>query len=322
MGRGAMSAILLAMTGAGWNPAEWQARFSALAPGREVRIWPDHVGDPAEIGYACAWKPPPGLLAQFPHLKAIFSLGAGVDHLIGDPLLPAVPLVRVVDRDLTARMTEYVVLHVLLHHRRLRLYQAQQRERVWHEHAQPAASEVVVGILGLGVLGREAAELLARIGFRVAGFGRTEKSVPGIETFHGKNGLDAFLARTEILLCLLPHTPATEGILNLTLLRKLKRDGALGGAYLINAGRGMLQVDVDILAALEEGSLAGASLDVFPAEPLSRESPLWTHPNVIITPHNAGVSDPRALAKNVLTQIERFERGLPLQHVVDRKAGY
>jgi glyoxylate/hydroxypyruvate reductase A len=317
-----MSAILLAMTGAGWDPAEWQARFSALAPRREVRIWPDRVGDPAEIGYVCAWKPPPGLLAQFPHLKAIFSLGAGVDHLTGDPLLPEVPLVRVVDRDLTARMTEHVVLHVLLHHRRLRLYERQQREKIWHEHAQPAASEVAVGILGLGVLGRDAAEVLARIGFRVAGFGRSEKSVPGIETFHGKAGLDAFLARTEILVCLLPHTRATEGMLNLRLLRKLKRDGALGGAYLINAGRGKLQVDVDILAALEEGTLAGASLDVFPTEPLPRESPMWGHPNVIITPHNAGVSDPRALAKNVLTQIERFERGLPLEHVVDPAAGY
>src|SRR5947209_2554620 len=299
-----MSAILLAMTGAGWDPAEWQARFLALEPRREVRIWPDRAGDPADVGYVCAWTPPPGLFAQFPHLKAIFSLGAGVDHLTGDPLLPAVPLVRVVDRDLTARMTEHVVLHVLLHHRRLRLYERQQRERVWHEHAQPAASEVAVGILGLGVLGRDAAEVLARIGFRVAGFGRTEKSLPDIETFHGDAGLDAFLARTEILVCLLPQTRATEGILHLKLLRKLKRDGALGGAYLINAGRGMLQVDADILAALEEGTLAGASLDVFPTEPLPPESPLWAHPKVVITPHNAAVSDPRALAKYVLTQID------------------
>jgi len=315
-----MPAILLAVTGT--DPQPWEARLRALAPQRDIRLWPDRLGDAADIAYACAWNAPRGLFARLPRIKAIFSLGAGVDHLIGDPLLPAVPLVRVVDRDLTARMSEYVVLHVLLHHRRLRLYQAQQRERIWHEHAQPAASEVAVGILGLGVLGREAAELLARIGFRMAGFSRTEKSLAGIETFHGKNGLDAFLARTEILVCLLPHTPATEGILNLALLRKLKRDGALGGAYLINAGRGMLQVDADILAALEESSLAGASLDVFPTEPLPRESPLWNHPNVIITPHNAGVSDPRALAKNVLTQIERFERGLPLEHVVDRTAGY
>jgi glyoxylate/hydroxypyruvate reductase A len=316
-----MSAILLAMTG--WDPAEWQARFAALAPRRQIRIWPDRVGDPADIAYVCAWKPPPGLLAQFPHLEAIFSLGAGVDHLLADdPHLPSVPVIRVVDRDLTARMTEHVVLHVLLHHRRLRQYEAQQREKIWYEHAQPAAGEVAVGILGLGVLGRDAAAVLSRIGFRVAGFGRTAKQIPGIETFHGDNGLDAFLARTEILVCLLPHTLATEGILNLTLLRKLKRDGALGGAYLINAGRGKLQVDADILAALEEGSLAGASLDVFPTEPLPRESPLWAHPNVVITPHNAAVSDPRALVKNVLTQIERFERGLPLEHVVDRDTGY
>src|SRR5437763_3839065 len=178
-----MSAILLVM--AGWDPAEWQARFKALAPRRDVRIWPQHVGDPAEIAYVCAWKPPPGLLAQFPKLKAIFSLGAGVDHLTGDPLLPEVPLVRVVDPDLTARMTEYVVLHVLLHHRRLRLYQAQQRERIWQEHPQPAASEIAVGILGLGVLGRDAAAALTRIGFRVAGFSRTTKSVAGIGAVHG-----------------------------------------------------------------------------------------------------------------------------------------
>jgi glyoxylate/hydroxypyruvate reductase len=317
-----MAAILLVMTGAGWNPAQWQARFAALAPRRDIRIWPDRVGDPAGIAYACAWKPPSGLLAQFPNLEAVFSLGAGVDHLTDDPQLPAVPIVRVVDRDLTARMTEYVVLHVLLHHRRLQLYRAQQREKIWHEHPQPAASEVAVGILGLGVLGRDAAEVLARIGFRVAGFARSEKSIPGVETFHGEKNLDAFLARTEILVCLLPHTRASEGILDLALLRKLKRDGALGGAYLVNAGRGKLQVDADILAALEAGTLAGASLDVFPTEPLPRESPLWAHPNVIVTPHNAGVSDPRALAKNILLQIERLERGLPLEHVIDRAAGY
>jgi len=317
-----MAAILLAMSEAGWNPAEWQARLSALAPRRDVRIWPDRVGDPADIAYACVWKPRPGLLAEFSNLRAIFSLGAGVDHLMDDPTLPAVPIVRIVDRDLTARMTEYVVLHVLLHHRRLRLYRAQQRERTWYEHAQPAASEVAVGILGLGVLGRAAAEMLARIGFRIAGFSRSGKSLPGIELFHGEAQLDAFLARTEILVCLLPHTASTAGMLNLNLFRKLERGGALGGAYLINAGRGKLQVDADILAALEDGTLAGASLDVFPTEPLPRESPLWAHPNVIITPHNAAVSDPRALARNILTQIDRSERGLPLQHVVDRTAGY
>jgi glyoxylate/hydroxypyruvate reductase A len=313
-------ALLLAITG--WQPQEWLARFRALAPERDIRLWPDGVGDPTEIAYACAWKAPYGLLAGFPHLEAIFSLGAGVDALVADPTLPDVPVARIVDPDLTRRMTEYVVLHVLMHHRRVRLYDRQQRERLWRDHHQPAAGEVAVGIMGLGVLGRDAAATLARLGFKVAGWSRTERPVAGIARFHGAAGLDPFLARTEILVCLLPHTPATEGVLNLALLRKLERDGALGGAFLINAGRGKLQIDADIAAALDEGSLAGATLDVFPTEPLPPDSPLWAHPKITITPHNAAESDPQALVANVLRQIARFERGLPLENVIDRRLGY
>jgi glyoxylate/hydroxypyruvate reductase A len=215
-----------------------------------------------------------------------------------------------------------VVLHVLLHHRRQRLYDIQQRERVWREHVQPVASAVAVGVMGLGVLGAAAAAALAQLGFRVAGFSRTPKTLAGIECFHGERGLEVFLRRTEILVCLLPVTPATQGLLDLGLLRKLKRDGALGGAYLINAARGALQVEADILAALDEGALAGATLDVFAREPLPAASPLWRHPKVTITPHNAATSDPRAFAANVLHQIERFERGLPFEHVADRARGY
>jgi glyoxylate/hydroxypyruvate reductase len=314
------AAILLAITG--WDPTGWDARFRALAPQRDIRLWPDRVGDLADIAYACAWKPPPGALARLPNLKAIFSLGAGVDHLAGDASLPDVPLVRIVDPDLTMRMTEYVALHVLMIHRRQRLYDAQQRARLWRDHDQWPASDVAVGIMGLGVLGRHAADMLRRLRFKVAGWSRTPKTMQGIETFHGEKGLDDFLARTEILICLLPHTPATEGILSLALFRKLKRNGALGGAYLINAGRGMLQVDADILAALEEGSLAGATLDVFPTEPLPSDSPFWAHPKVTVTPHNAAASHPRSLVRNMLNQIERFERGLPLENVVDRARGY
>jgi glyoxylate/hydroxypyruvate reductase len=314
------AAILLAITS--WDPKGWEERFRALAPDRDIRVWPDRVGDPADIGYLCAWMAPHGLIAQFPNLAAIFSLGAGVDHLISDPTLPPVPVVRIVDPDLIMRMTEYVVLHVLMHHRRVRLYQAQQRERLWRDHHQPAANEVAVGIMGLGVLGRDAAEVLRRLGFRVAGWSRNAKAGCAIETFAGAAGLDRFLARTEILVCLLPHTPATEGILDLALFRRLKRDGALGGAYLINVGRGKLQVEADIVAALDEGSLAGATLDVFAVEPLAPSSALWSHPKVTITPHNAAASDPRTLAVNVLDQIARIERGLSLQNVVDRVVGY
>ena len=150
----------------------------------------------------------------------------------------------------------------------------------------------------------------------------TPRTLPGIETFHGAVGLDAFLARTEILVCLLPHTPATEGILNLALLRRLKRDGALGSAYLINAGRGMLQADADIVTALDEGALAGATLDVFPTEPLPAASPLWAHPKATITPHNSAASVPEEVVAYIVNQIDRFEAGQPLENVIERARGY
>jgi len=319
-----MSAILVAVEGP--QAADWVAQLRAQARGRELRIWPDSIGDPRDIGYACVWRAPHGLLARFPNLKAIVNLGAGVDHLLADPALPDVPIARVVHADLTMRVTEYVVLHVLMHHRRQRLYDAQQRERLWRVHRQPAASEASVGVMGLGAIGRAAAGALAGLGFQVAGWSRTQKhlsgSLPGVATFSGEAGLDDFLARTEILVCLLPQTPATEGLLNLSLFRQLKRDGAAGGAFLVNAARGKLQVDADIIAALDEGALAGCTLDVFPQEPLPPQSPLWSHPRVTITPHNAGDVSPRVFAPQVIAQIERRERGLPLEHAVDRARGY
>jgi glyoxylate/hydroxypyruvate reductase A len=315
-----MNALALVITG--WDVAPWDKRFRAAAPGRDIRLWPDRLGDPDDVAYAAAWLPPAGAFGAFRNLRAIFSLGAGVDGVLADRTLPQVPIVRVVDPNLMRRMTEYVTLHVLMHHRRQRLYDAQQRQRMWHEHPQPRAGEVNVGIMGLGVLGRDAAEVLVRLGFRVAGWSRVARQLPDIECFHGAAGLDAFLARTEILVCLLPHTPATEGILDLALMRKLKRDGALGGAFLINAGRGRLQVDADILAALDEGALAGATLDVFPVEPLLATSPLWTHPKVTITPHNSAASVPEETVAYIVGQIERFEAGHGLENVIDRATGY
>jgi glyoxylate/hydroxypyruvate reductase len=312
----------LAIVVTGWDAEAWATRFRKLAPDRAVRIWPDQIAAPQEITYACAWKPPPGALAAFPNLKAVFSLGAGVDHLLHDPALPPVPIVRIVDPDLTSRMVAYVLLHVLMVHRRQRLYDAQQRERIWRDHDQPPASDITVGVMGLGRLGRAAASALAQIGFRVLGWSSTPKSIADIDCQHGAAGLDAFLARSEILVVLLPLTPATEGLLNLSLLRKLRRDGPLGGAHVINAGRGRLQIDADILAALDEGSLAGATLDVFLEEPLPAASPLWSHPHVTVTPHNAAASDPRFLVTNVLAQITRLERGEPMENVIDRARGY
>lgn len=314
------SAILLAVDGP--QAALYETLLRRQAGSRVLRMWPDRIGDRRDIAYACVWKAPHGLLADFPNLKAVFNLGAGVDHMLADPALPGVALVRAVHPDLSMRVTEYVVLHVLMFHRRQRIYDAQQRARVWKGHDQPAASEVAVGVMGLGAIGLEAARVLARIGFDVAGWSRTPKQAVGIRTFHGEAGLDAFLARTEILVCLLPSTPQTNGLLALPLFRKLKRDGAAGGAFLINAGRGKLQVDADILAALDEDTLAGATLDVFPQEPLPADCPLWIHPKVTVTPHNAGDIAPAILVADVVRQIENFERGQPLEHVVGRDRQY
>ena len=312
----------VAIVVSGWDAEAWAQRFHVLAPSRPIRIWPNQIERADDIAYACAWRAPHGALAGFTNLKAVFSLGAGVDHLLGDRTLPAVPIVRIVDPDLTARMVEYVVLHVLLIHRRQRLYDVQQRQRLWRDHDQPAAGEVSVGVMGLGHLGTPAAQALRSLGFQVQGWSRTPKSIPDVTCHHGANGLDRFLAASEILVVLLPHTPATEGMINLALLRKLRRDGALGSAHLINAGRGLLQVDADILAALDQGLLASATLDVFPQEPLPSESPFWEHPRVTLTPHNAATSDPRFLVRNVLAQIARLERGDPLEHTIDRALGY
>jgi len=317
---GTRGAVLIAS--GPWAPEPWAAMVEALDPGREVAIFPD-VPDRSAIRYVMAWKPPAEALAGLPNLRAIFSLGAGVDHIVLGPPLPDVPVVRIVSPDLTARMSEWVTLQVLLHHRRQRDYDRQQRERLWKELSQPPASAVRVGIMGMGELGRAAAEMLLRLGFAVAGWSRRPSAVEGVASFHGSDRLDAFLSRTDILVVLLPLTPETRGLLAMPLFRKLARDGAMAhGPVLINAGRGGLQVEADIAAALDAGILGGASLDVFETEPLDRASPLWGLDNLVITPHVAAPSEPEELARQIVDQIRAFEAGQPLQNVIDRTAMY
>ena len=312
--------LLVAITG--WDAGPWLDRFRRVLPDREV-VLPSDAPDPARILYAASWKHRPHALAGLPNLRAVFSLGAGVDHLLGDPGLPPVPIVRVVDSDLTCRMSEYVVLHCLSHLRRQRLYDAQQREALWADRRdQPAAGEVRVGVMGLGVLGGDAARKLSVMGFDVAGWSRSPRELPGIATFSGEAGLEAFLGRTDILVALLPLTPSTRGILHAGLFRKLARDGRLDGPILINVGRGGLQVESDILQALDDGMLAAATLDVFETEPLPASSPLWRHPAVTVTPHNSAISDPDAIASAIACHIRRHEAGEPWRDVVDPDAGY
>jgi glyoxylate/hydroxypyruvate reductase A len=304
-----------------WDPVPWAEAVHAIDPARSVWIWPD-VPDAGSVRYVMAWHAPQEALDALPNLAVVFSLGAGVEHVLSRPIPPGVPVVRIVSDDLTERMTEWVTLQVLMHHRQQRRYDRLQRERHWHEFRQPAASEVRVGIMGMGVLGTSAAKILVALGFQVAGWSRQPKTIPEVESFHGDTGLDPFLARTDILVSLLPLTPETRGLLSMRLFAKLARDGGLGGPVLINAGRGGLQVEADIVRAIEDGVLVGASLDVFETEPLDPASPLWAMENVVVTPHCAGWSDPVELTRQIMDQIAAFEAGQPLRNVVDRDASY
>jgi glyoxylate/hydroxypyruvate reductase len=305
-----------------WSPDRWKGRFDAVCRDRRVILLPATGFEPAEIHYAAVWKPVPGELASFPNLKVIFNLGAGVDALMVDRTLPDAPLVRVAVDDLTGRMTEYVVLHVLMHHRQEHYLRDSQRVKRWAPKFQWPASAISVGIMGLGTLGTDAARVLRRIGFQVLGWSRTPRQVDGVACFHGREQIEPFLARTDMLVCLLPLTPDTRGVLNRAVFERLNRTSALGAPVLINAGRGGLQNEADILACLDDGTLGAVSLDVFMQEPLPPDSPFWTHPNVVLTPHNAADTDPDAISRYVAAQIARFEAGGALDNVVDRMRGY
>ena len=293
------------------------------APTLDVRSWPDGMGRIEDIEYTAAWLPPRHLLKSLPKLKAIFSLGAGVDAILKDPTLPSnIPIVRVIDPDLTGRMAEYIVLHVLLHHRQQRRIDENQKNKAWDSFPTHAASALSVGIMGLGVMGQESAARLRDLGFKVAGWSRSRKQIAGVESFAGANEFDAFLARTDILVSLLPATLDTDSIINGETIRKLSRSGPFGAPVIINAGRGRQQVAEDILSALDAGELHAATLDVFASEPLPPDSPLWTHPKVTVTPHSAADSDPEVVCAYVARQIDRHKQGRPLENLVDRVRGY
>ena len=308
-------AILFRSTAAA--TARWRRLLGELMPEHEIRYWPD-IGDRAAIEYALVWQPEPGLLASLPNLKLIVGLGAGVDHLLRDPSLPrTVPIVRLVDPYMTDAMSEYVVLSVLRLHRQDLDYLAQQRAGQWQEREQKNATERRVGILGFGTLGQDAGRKLRSLGFPVAGWSRAPKEIAGFATHAGPAGLDALLQRSEILVCLLPLTAATAGILNAATFARLPR-----GAGLVNVGRGDHLVEADLLAALDSGHLSGAVLDVFRDEPLPPEHPFWRHPRIIVTPHIAAETHPPTAAPLIRDAIRRCQAGLPVTHRVDFARGY
>ncbi len=300
------------------NAAElWLAELRKFIPDLEMRVFPE-IGDPREIDAALVWKPQPGLLASLPNLKLIVSLGAGVDHLLADATTPRhVPIARLVDPYMTEAMSEYVLTQVLRIHRQDFPYREQQHARVWRELSQPNASERRVGVLGLGELGSDAARKLSVLGFSVGGWSRRERRLPGIETFHGSDGLLALAKRSDILVCLLPLTRETLGIMDARLFAAMPKGGAI-----VNAARGRHLVEADLLAALESGQLAAAVLDVFTEEPLPTEHLFWNHPKVVVTPHAAAATHAPTAAAGVAENLRRLSEGRPLINLVDPASGY
>lgn len=296
---------------------EWIALLSGLLPAFEIRDF-DDSGDLAAVEYAVVWAPPAGRIKAFPNLKAVVSIGAGVDHVLRDPELPRhLPILRTTGPDMVQRLREYVALHVLTHHRDLAVTDANQSRAHWQQIVTPIAPKRRVGIMGLGNIARACAQTLAMLGFDTAGWSRSGGEVEGVTVYAGETGLPDFLARSDILVCLLPLTPQTRDILNADLFAQLPQ-----GARVINAARGGHLVEADFLVALDSGQLGGATLDVFRTEPLPQDHPFWRHPKIRVTPHIASMIDAETGASVIAANIRAFEATGTCEAVADAGRGY
>lgn len=306
-------ALLLLLNGR--DPAPLEQALRALAPDTDIRIWPE-TGAVEDIELAVCWQHPHGALLHFPRLKLIASYGAGVDHILTDPdLPPAVAISRLEDPGLAQQVGQYVLWAILEHRLNATRIRQQQTQHVWRSVARNPGNRV--GVLGLGHLGSHTAQMLSRHGFEVAGWSRNAKPFTEFECLSGQAGFEQLLARSDYLVCLLPLTTDTRGLLSRESFTQLP-----AGAYLINAARGEHLNEAHLLEALDQGRLSGACLDVVEHEPLPASSPLWTHPGVRLTPHLAGLSDLTLLARQVLDNYRRLHDGEPLQYQVSRDAGY
>ena len=307
--------LLFACAGVPHEP--WVDAIRSELPDLDIRIWPD-VGAPEEIEYALLWGDLVHEMGRFVNLKAVLSFGAGVDHILKAPEIPVdLPIVRLGDPAMQTGMAEYVVYNVLRFHRRFADYDAQQRRALWIEHAQRLPEKRRVGIMGLGTLGRACGNALSALSLDVLGWSRSEKTIDNVLSFHGPEGLTAFLKQSEILVCLLPLTPETDSILNHETFADLPM-----GSYLINAGRGAHLIEEDLLAALESGRIAGAALDVFRTEPLPKDHPFWSHPKIAVTPHVAALVNITSATAAIADTIRRIRTGQPLIDLAERTRGY
>ena len=296
--------------------AEWATFFAERAPHLPFRLWPD-IGDPADVSYLVAWVPPDDIATTFPNVELVFSVGAGVDQFDVTKLPAHIPLVRMLEPGIAETMVEYVTMAVLGLHRDLLHFINQQKQQVWREIRITPAKRRRVGVMGLGQLGHAVLERLKAFGFPLLGWNRSPREIEGVACYAGAGTLPEFLAQADILVCLLPLTDETRGILNADLFARLPR-----GAGLVNVGRGPHLVEADFLTALDSGALSGAVLDVADPEPLPSGHPFWSHPRILLTPHNASMTSPDSAVDFVLDVIARHRRGEELPGLVDRSRGY
>jgi glyoxylate/hydroxypyruvate reductase len=311
--------LLLVKSGGNEAVPEWQAGFRDVAPDLEVRGWNDPSVDPDAVTYVLVWEPEPGRIAGYRNLRAIFSSAAGVDHILRDPTVPAhLPIVRMVSEETSQTLGEYCCLAALSILRDYPRMTAAQTQRRWDTFEPPhTAWDKRVGIMGFGTIGQVAARMLGGLGFQLAGWARSHKTAHGGTMFAGDDELPAFLSCCDILVNLLPDTPATRGILDARHLGMLPR-----GAGVVNGGRGTAIVLPDLIAALDIGHLGAAVLDVFEEEPLPGEHPAWRHPRITVTPHLAGYASRRARAASVAATLQALERGEVVPHLYDPARGY
>jgi glyoxylate/hydroxypyruvate reductase A len=299
------------------NLGDWAEALKALEPGLKVSIYPNDTNR-GEVVFALAWHPPQGVFSHYPKLRCIASTGAGVDHILRDPdLNPKVEVTRVVDSRLTGDMTSYLVAQVMCQMRNVSHYKLLQTNNEWQPKRYRDKTKTSIGIMGFGVLGRDAAEKFRHLGFEVLGWANSLKNIDGIKIFVGKAEFNDFLSKSDILICLLPLTSATVNILNRETFKQLP-----DGAFIINVARGEHLVEEDLLTAIDKGKLSGACLDVFREEPLPKDHIFWLHPKVTITPHVASITSPESVAPQIIENYRRLKEGKPLLNVVSLEKGY
>ncbi|MDG4718654.1 MULTISPECIES: 2-hydroxyacid dehydrogenase [Thalassospira] len=306
--------ILISAAG---SDGAWKKAMTERLPGAKI-VTNDENYDPATIDYALFWKQPQGLIKTLSNLKAIFSLGAGVDHVVSSPSLPAdLPVIRLEDAGMADQMVQYHLYAALHFMRDFDVYAAQQAKADWTQHPVARISRCRVGVMGLGALGAAVATALSNLGFTVSGWSRSMKAIDGITTYAGKETLPEFLGQSDILICLLPRTPETENVLESATLSFLPK-----GAAIINAARGAMINEADLLRALDTGHLRGAFLDVAVTEPLPESHPFWDHPKIRITPHIAAETRIEESVDQIAENIDRINRGDTPRGLVNRQTGY